>query len=132
MEVQRWQTNYANEHRWHLEFNIRDKVLLSTKNIEVPVNRQHLTRKLSPRYCRLYTIIEKISPLVYKLELPATLRIHPVFHISILKVYHEDASEFERQTSSPLIKNILQQDEYKVEDILDKRIIWKKMQYLIK
>ena len=90
----------------------------------MPIDRRRPTKKLSPRYCGPYTIIEKISPLVYKLELPATLRIHPVFHISVLKAYHEDASkEFERQTSPPPIENVLQQDEYKVEDILDKRII---------
>ena len=123
LEAQRQQTNYTNEHRRYLEFNIGDKVLLSTRNIETPVDKQHSTRKLSPRYCGPYTIIEKISPLVYKLELPATLRIHPVFHISMLKTYHEDASEFERQTLPLLIENVLQQDEYEVEDILDKRTI---------
>ena len=56
-----------------------------------------------------------------------------MFHISVLKAYHEDASkEFERQTPPPPIENVLQQDEYEVEDILDKRIIRKKTQYLIK
>ena len=64
--------------------------------------------------------------------LPATFRIHPVFHISMLKTYHEDASKFERQTPPPLIENILQQDKYEVEDILDKRTIRKKTQYLVK
>src|SRR6266487_6731015 len=132
LEAQRQQTNYANEHRRYLEFNIGDKVLLSTRNIEMPVDKQRSTRKLSPRYCGLYTIIEKISPLVYKLELPTTLRIHPVFYISMLKTYHEDVSEFERQTLPSPIENVLQQDEYEVEDVLDKRTIRKKMQYLIK
>src|SRR5947209_20511372 len=99
----------------------------------MPIDRHCSTRKLPPRYCEPYTIIEKISPLVYKLKLPTTLRIHPVFYISVLKAYHEDASkEFERQTPPPLIENILQQDEYEVEDVLDKRIIRKKTQYLIK
>ena len=47
-----------------------------------------------------------------------------MFYISVLKAYHEDASkEFE---------NVLQQDEYEVEDVLDKRIIRKKTQYLVK
>ena len=50
----------------------------------------------------------------------------------MLKTYHEDASEFERQTPPPPIENVLQQDEYEVEDVLDKRTIRKKMQYLVK
>src|SRR6266487_5110393 len=91
LEAQRQQTNYTNEHRRYLEFNIGDKVLLSTRNIETPVDKQRPTKKLSPRYCRPYTIIEKISPLVDKLELLTILQIHLVFYIFILKTYYKDA-----------------------------------------
>jgi hypothetical protein len=50
----------------------------------MPIDRNHPTKKLSPKYCGLYMIIEKMSHLVYKLDLLATLRIHLVFHISTL------------------------------------------------
>ena len=108
MEAQRWQTNYANKHRQYLEFNIEDKILLSTKNIEMSIDRHYSIKKLLSRYCKSYTIIEKIFSLVYKLELPSTLWIYPVFHISMLKTYYEDVSEFERQTPFLSIENILQ------------------------
>jgi hypothetical protein len=131
LEAQRHQTTYANEHRQHLEFNVGDKVLLSTKNIEMSIDRNCPTKKLLPKYCGLYMIIKKMSSLVYKLDLPATLRIHLVFYISMLKAY-EDTNEFLRSIPLPMIPNASEEDEYKVENVLDKRTIQKKMQYFVK
>nr|GFA74994.1 putative reverse transcriptase domain-containing protein [Tanacetum cinerariifolium] len=42
--------------------------------------------KLSPRYIRLFKVIERIGPVSYKLELPDKLRgIHNTFHVSNIK-----------------------------------------------
>ena len=132
LEAQRRQTEYANQHRRRLEFNIGDKVLLSTKNIETSVDRRRPTKKLTPRYIGLFKIVEKTSPLVYKLDLPDMMKTHPVFHVSLLKEYNEDTVDFERpEPPSPII-DIDTNDEFEVEDILDKRTIRRKTEYLIK
>ncbi|MCO5574062.1 hypothetical protein L7F22_027839 [Adiantum nelumboides] len=39
--------------------------------------------KLSPRYCGPFKILKKIRDVAYKLELPKSSRVHPVFHIII-------------------------------------------------
>ena len=41
--------------------------------------------KLSPRYIRLYQVIERVGDVAYRLELPSELaKVHKVFHVSIL------------------------------------------------
>ena len=56
-----------------------DRVLLSTKDL---VFKERLAKKLVDRYIGLYTIEEVVSTNVVKLQLPTSMRIHPVVNIS--------------------------------------------------
>ena len=47
-------------------------------------------RKLKPRYCGPYTIIDKINDQAYQLLLPEHLKVHNVFHVNLLKKYVPD------------------------------------------
>ena len=41
--------------------------------------------KLSPKYYGPYKVLQNIGTMTYKLELPASSQVHPVFHVSCLK-----------------------------------------------
>jgi hypothetical protein len=46
--------------------------------------------KLAPRFCGPFEIVVRIGPISYQLALPANLKIHKVFHVSLLKKYVHD------------------------------------------
>ena len=77
---------------------------------------------MTPRFLEPYIITAVISVTAYKLNLPAALKIHPVFHISLLKKYKE-TEDFERTTPPAPIILSDNTKEYEVETILDKKNI---------
>ena len=46
--------------------------------------------KLSPKYYGPYKVLQNIGSMAYELELPASSRVHPVFHVSYLKKVIDD------------------------------------------
>jgi hypothetical protein len=40
---------------------------------------------LSPKYYGPFKVLQRIGSMPYKLDFPPSLRVHPVFHVSLLK-----------------------------------------------
>ncbi|KAJ9520579.1 hypothetical protein QJQ45_007435 [Haematococcus lacustris] len=127
------QKQQADKHRRHLEFNVGDKVLLSTAtlNLKTPSN----SAKLQPRYVGPFKVLTKISPVAYKLDLPTTMRITPTFHISKLRPYLTTSSFPDRHVDLQPLPQLEDGEEYfTIEAILGRR--WNDsqhaFQYLVK
>ena len=120
--AQERQTRNANKHRQQVNFQVGDQVLLSTANLKI----DDRARKLTSKYIGPFTIKNKISDVVYELELPSSLgRIHPVFHVSRLRTYHNADTQFpiRSQTSTRPLPELLDGEEvWEVEEILNERV----------
>ena len=46
-------------------------------------------RKLMPRYIGPFTVEAVINEVAFKLHLPAGMKCHPVFHVSLLRAYNQ-------------------------------------------
>src|SRR6202165_392033 len=109
-------------------FKVGDMVWLSRKNISTT----RPSRKLDYRRLGPYKIIQCLgeSQLAFKLDLPPTMRIHPVFHGSFLSPYHANTLPGRSQPPPPPIE-IEGQQEYEVDEILDSKILRNKLKYLV-
>ncbi|QRW23207.1 Retrotransposable element Tf2 protein [Rhizoctonia solani] len=108
------------------EYSIGEKVWLDAKNVEIRSN----SNKLDPRRLGPFKITEKISSHAYRLELPATMKIHDVFYVGLLSKVHESPNQ--PLPESPPPETIEGEEEYKVERIIDSKRQRGKWFYLIK
>ncbi len=81
-------------------------------------------KKLSPRYVGPFQISRQITPVSYRLALPADYRISPTFHVSLLKPAggprgERDQDEVADESTPPLIVD--GEEAYQVREILDSR-----------
>ena len=89
------------------------------------------TLKLAPRRHGPFRIIWKLSLVTFQLELPPSMRIHDVFHVSRLLPYRETREHGENFPRPPpdLIEG---EEEYEVESIQNSRFFRRQLQYLVK
>jgi hypothetical protein len=118
--AQERQAKYADEGRREETFKVGDRVWLSTTHM-VQTGK---TPKLSARYTGPFPVCQVVSPSAYKLSLPRSLRIHPVFHISRLRRHMDSVSQFplrEQDVRPP--PDLLESGEeaWEVERVVDKR-----------
>jgi transposase InsO family protein len=76
----------ADQHRSKRSFEVGDWVFLRVQPYkQMSLKQAKKDNKLSPKYYGPYKVLQKIGTMAYKLELAASSRVHPVFHVSCLK-----------------------------------------------
>lgn len=68
-----------------------------------PYNKKSLKnkgpQKLAPKFYGPYKILQCIGSTIYKLELPESSKVHPIFHVSYIKIFL--VSQVKDQTQLP-------------------------------
>ena len=128
--AQNTQARYYDFKHKHVDFSVGDKVWLLATNVRT----QRPSKKLDWKRLGPYTILQKIGTQAYRLQLPPTMKLHPVFHVSLLEPYHApSAAKFSRRSKLPPPPVIIdKQSEYEVENVLDSKLLRRRLFYLVK
>ncbi|KAL1979106.1 hypothetical protein VTN96DRAFT_6844 [Rasamsonia emersonii] len=126
-DAQRRQKEQADRHRRDVDFDVGDWVMVTTKDWKM----DRPSRKLANQAAGPYQIVEKVGH-SFKLDLPDSIRVHPVFSPEKLRrAASTEPLRGQIPDEQPPIK-VNGQDEWEVEQILAVRLRYGKLQYRVK
>ena len=118
------QAKYYNQKHQPKSFKVGDRVLLSARNLRLAVPK----KKLAPRFLGPFRVLDAVGSQAYRLSLPSRMKIHNVFHVSLLEPWHgHDIAE--PAESMPLAD---EDGEWEVQEILGSKVVNGKKKFLVK
>ena len=119
---------HADAHRAPVPFSVGDKVWLQTRNLQ----STRPAKKLDYKFIGPYTITQEVTPVTFRIALPPHLRIHDVFHASLLKPdVPNSIPDRDPIPQPPIYLEGSTEPEWEVEQILDVRQKGRGFQYLV-
>ena len=118
--------NQANKHRKKINYKIESKMFLNKRNIVTARSFKKLDDKMLDYFTNLDLVDSS-----YKLKLSKSMQVHDVFHSDLLRSVVDDfLPDQKNELSDSIVIN--DEDEWKIDDILNFRWYWRRLQYRIK
>ncbi len=114
---------WADQNRRDVQYQVGDSVLAK---LHLILRHNGLHKGLVRRYEGPFRVVKKVGKVAYKLELPEKLKLHPVFHVSMLKPFHEDGEDPERNKSKRAPMGVKTAYDRAVENIAGDRVVRRK------
>jgi hypothetical protein len=125
--AQKSQKRHANHKRdVSFEYKMNDMIWLSIKNIKT----ERSFRKLNHKWIDSFKI-KKILKNACQLNLSQSIKIHDIFHTFLLRIVATNSLTDQIQSSSSSIVMKDEKEKYEVNDILNSRYHYDKLQYRI-
>lgn len=122
LRAQQQMKTYADKKRRDVKFEVGEWVFLKLRPHRQQSVVKRINQKLAARFYGPFKIIKKIGAVAYKLQLPDQSKIHPIFHVSLLK---KAVGEYHVQNELPKDLEVIMDEEIYPVRVLGTRIIMK-------
>ena len=114
---------WADRKRRDAQFQEGDLVLVK---LHLVLRPKGIHKGLVRRYEGPFKVLRRVGKVAYKLELPAKLKVHSVFHVSMLKHFHEDQGDPARGESQRAPIRVKISFDRDIESIMADRVVRRK------
>ncbi len=126
IKTQEQMMNQANKHRKKINYEIESKMFLNERNIITA----RFFKKLDDKMLNSFINLDFIDS-SYKLKLSKSMHVHDVFHSDLLhSIVDNFLSDQKNKLSDSIVIN--DEDEWEINDILNFRQYWRRLQYRVK
>jgi hypothetical protein len=130
-KVHKQYKDFVDKSQQEVNFEEGNEMWLNINNFRLP---EGLSHKFLGPYASPFKVLEKRFLNTYKLELQKNLRVHPIFHVSLLKSVSCDTSRPNRKHNSRPPPNLIHNEpKFEVKVVLKSRQLrGQKQEYLVK
>ncbi len=126
VKTQKQMMKQVNKHRKEVDYKVESKMFLNERNIVTAKSFKKLNDKMLDFFINLDLVDSS-----YKLKLPEFMHVHDVFHPDLLRPAVDDLLHGQKNEFSGSIV-INDEDEWKIDDILNFRRYRRRLQYRVK